>query len=213
MDPVIHVLSPALWTEPIRPPRFGGAIYARWRERAAILLGALLPDLDAVPGLLETFGLTQEPMFTRYHRIASHSIIGLIAVAILSAIIASKWPERWLLPSLRPKNRILPPVNPSLRRLLLFSSLAVSFHFIGDWITAWGTLKPLWPFSNLDTQLARVNSIEPVLCSLTIAAWAVQHFCIVHGFRKTAWSVAAIWLLLSVAYVWLRPYFGREAFV
>ena len=88
MDPITHVLSAAIWIEPLEPPKPEGAIYTRWRERAAILLGALLPDLDAVPGLLETSGLTDEPIFTQYHRIASHSFLGLIIVALLSATLA-----------------------------------------------------------------------------------------------------------------------------
>jgi len=213
MDPFTHVLSPAIWTEPLKPPRPTGAFYARWRERGAILLGALLPDLDAVPGLLETFGFTQEPMFTRYHRIASHSFLGLVVVALLSATLAWKWPERWLLPSLRPKTSTPRRVNPSWRRLFLFSMVAVVFHFVGDWITAWGTLKPFWPFSDLDAQLARVNSIEPILCSITIAAWAVQHFCLSRGHRRAAWTIAGLWLVICAMYVWLRPYYGSEAFV
>ncbi|HEQ60005.1 MAG TPA: metal-dependent hydrolase [Firmicutes bacterium] len=213
MDPITHVLSAALWTEPVQPPNPEGAIYARWRERGAVLLGALLPDLDAVPGLLETSGLSHEPLFTKYHRIASHSFVGLVVVALVAATLAWKWPEKWLLPSLRPKDPSLPRVNPSWRRLLAFATPAVIFHFLGDWITAWGTLKPFWPFSDLDTQLARVNSIEPVLCSFTIAAWAVQHFLLTRGHRRAGWAIAAGWLAVCILYVWLRPYFGPEAFV
>ena len=213
MDPITHVLSAAIWVEPLKPPKPENAIYARWRERAAILLGALLPDLDAVPGLLETSGLTDEPIFTQYHRIASHSFLGLIVVALLASTLALKWPEKWLLPSLRPKDRTSPRVNPRWRRLLLFSSIAVGFHFLGDWITAWGTLKPFWPFSNFDAQLGRVNSIEPVLCALTIAAWAIQHYLLTKGMRRSAWTVAGTWLIIVILYVWLRPIYGTEAFV
>jgi len=213
MDPITHVLSAAVWIEPLEPPRPQGALYTRWRERAAILFGALLPDLDAVPGLVETFGLTEAPVFTQYHRIASHSFLGLFLVALLAATLALKWPESWLLPSLRPKDRTSPRVDPRWRRLFLFSTVAVAFHFLGDWITAWGTLKPFWPFSGFDAQLARVNSIEPVLCGLTVAAWAIQHYVLTRGMRRLGWAVAGVWLLVVVLYVWLRPIYGPEAFV
>ena len=86
-------------------------------------------------------------------------------------------------------------------------------HFLGDWITAWGTLKPFWPFSDFDAQLGRVNSLEPILCALTIAAWAIQHYCLTQGMRRSGWAVAGVWLLVVVLYIWLRPIYGPQAFV
>ena len=213
MDVVTHVLAPALFAEPIESPTFDGFYYPRWRERAAILFGAVLPDLDAVPGLLETFGFSNQPLFATYHRVASHSIPGLIIVALLAATIARLMPERLLLPSLRPKNQDLPRRNPFWTRLFGLATMAAAFHFLGDWITAWGTLKPLWPFSHIDVQLARVNSLEPVILGMTAGAWAVQHLALRKGYRKAGWTIAGVWLALVALYVILRPMVGRPAFV
>ncbi len=213
MDPLTHVLGPLLFTEPVRPPQVERAVYARWRERIAVVLGALLPDADAAPGLLGTLRLADASIYDKYHRVAFHSLPGLILAVFLAATIARKWPERWLLPTFRPKNEGLPRIDPSRWRLMAFSGVAVLFHFLGDWITAWGKLMLLWPFSERNFQLERVNSIEPVICSVTIVAWAVQNYCLSRGRRRAGWAVAGCWLCFCVAYVWIRPYYGRPAFV
>ncbi|NQU43470.1 metal-dependent hydrolase [bacterium] len=213
MDPLTHVLAPVLWTEPLPVPEMEGAAYARWRERAAVLLGALLPDIDGTPALLTTFGFTDEPLFAQYHRIATHSLPGVVVLCLIAAAIARLWPERWLLPSLRTKNAGRPVVRPTWKRLFAFAGIALGFHLLGDAITAWGTLKLLWPFSSMDFQLERVNSIEPVLLSLTVAAWTVQYLFLQKGKRKSAWITAAVWLVACGLYVWLRPVFGPPAYV
>ncbi len=61
-------------------------------------------------------------------------------------------------------------VRPPFRRLFAFGLVGVFWHFVGDAITAWGTLKLLWPFHDMDFQLMRVNSLEPVLLTLTVTA-------------------------------------------
>jgi len=222
MDSITHVLSAALWTEPVGTPRWApgnergeiAAAYARWRERMAVGLGALLPDADGLLGWPGLFGFSADAtLYAKYHRTVTHSILGFAVVIVVSAAISRVWPERWLLPFLRTKHGGRLIVKPSWRRLIAFSAVAVFWHFIGDSVTAWGTLRILWPFSDFDAQLRRVNSLEPVLLALTVAAWGAQHFCLTRGLTKSAWAIAAAWLLLCAVYVWLRPHFGAPAFV
>jgi membrane-bound metal-dependent hydrolase YbcI (DUF457 family) len=213
MDPITHVLAPALWTEPVRPPDTPGAAYARWRERAAVVLGALLPDADGIPGLLETFGLTKSPLYTEYHRGAGHSIVGLCVLSLVGAFLARKWPEKWLIPALRTKAAGRPIALPSWGRLFAFVWIGLVWHTVGDAITAWGTLRFFWPFSTMDFQLRFVNSIEPYLLTITLSAWAVQQFLLMRGARKGAWVVSGIWLAVCVLYVIYRVHFGPAPFV
>ena len=213
MDSITHVLSAALWTEPVPSPHLDGAGYARWRERMAVVLAALLPDADGLIGLPDVAGITDGAFYAQYHRVVTHSVGGFLVAALLAATIAQRWPARWLFPSLRPRPAGLPVADPLWRRLFAFSLVSVFWHFAGDSVTAWGILKLLWPFSSMDFQLKRVNSIEPVLLCFTVAAWAIQNQCLRHGRRKTAWAVAAVWLALCALYVWLRPLFGSPAFV
>lgn len=187
--------------------------YARWRERAAVVLAALLPDADGAPGLLETFGLAGQGVYVTYHRVAGHCLPGFVVVALLAATIAWKWPERWMLPTLRTKAEGRPIAIPSWRRLLAFASITVVMHLLGDWITCWGKMKLLWPFSDWDAQLGRVNSLDMVLCGFTVAMWGVQDYCLSNDRRRGAWFVAALWFAGCALYVWLRPLFGSPAYV
>ncbi|HUT25016.1 MAG TPA: metal-dependent hydrolase [Sumerlaeia bacterium] len=205
MDPITHVLGPALWTEPLRPPCPEGAVYARWRERAALVLAALLPDCD---GLI---GWVSRPFYASHHRVATHSLVGLAVVVLVAAALARQWPERWLLPFLRTESRGRPIVRPRFRRLAGFALVAAAWHWVGDWITAWGGMCPLWPFSDADVSLSRVDSLESAILVVTAVCWAVQHHLLGRGKRKSAWVVPGFWLVLCALYVWLRPHFGEPA--
>ncbi len=207
MDSITHILSGALWTEPVRRPLGAKGHYARWRERVAILVAALLPDIDGVLGWIDP------ALYGKYHRVVTHSIGGLIVLALLAAVIAKYWPEKWLLPRFRPKADSPRIANPSYPRLLAVTSITTVFHFLGDWIGAWG-VWPLWPWKpEANFALARVNSLDVVILGMTVAAWAIQNFALAKGRRKTAWVLPVVWLALVVVYVWLRPYFGAPAYV
>jgi len=207
LDSITHILSAAIWAEPVRPPLGAEASYARWRERVAILCAALLPDVDGV------LGWNDSALYGKYHRVVTHSIIVLIALALLSALIAKYWPQKWLLPRFRPRADGSCIVNPSYVRLLAVSSITTVFHFLGDWIGGWG-IWPLWPWKpEANYALARVNSLDVVILGMTVAAWAIQHFCLSRGRRRTAWVLPVVWLTLVIVYVWLRPHFGAPAYV
>ncbi len=206
MDIVTHALSAALWTEPLTPPRCEDRVYARWRERAALVLGALLPDADGVLGWIDL------SLYDRYHRVVTHSVLGLVFVAVTSALVAQSWPERWLLPSMRTRADGRPVVSPSFSRLVCFAGVAVLWHFAGDLITAWG-IWPAWPLSARDFKLGMVNSIEPALLGITVLAAGVQHLLLRRGKRVAAWTTAMVWLALCMGYVLLRRSLLGEPFI
>ncbi|MCX7048130.1 MAG: metal-dependent hydrolase [Candidatus Sumerlaeota bacterium] len=231
MDSVTHILGALLWTEPIPAPAGQSKSFARWRDRACVILGALLPDADGILGLLDTGGAAPSALYAKYHRVLTHSVIGFLAIAAVSALIARYWPERWLLPSLRRKNQPIANATdqpslgfiaqPSLQRLFSIALIAVFIHFILDAITSWGTLRIFWPFSTFDAQLNRVNSLDPWLLIITAAAWMIQRDFLSRASRegqrpqwqRRAWVVSFAWLILGALYVWLRPIIGPRPFI
>jgi membrane-bound metal-dependent hydrolase YbcI (DUF457 family) len=207
MDSITHVLSAVIVTEPLGAPRVAeGAVYARWRERLAIFLGALVPDADGVLGWIDP------ALFASYHRKTTHSILGVVILTFLLAWVASAWPEKWLPPFVRRRYRDRRIVKPEFSRLLAFTFVAIACHWLGDWVAAWG-IWPFWPFATQDMALGRVNSLDWVLLALTVLAWAVQHLLLVRDKRRAGWIVTGVWAVLFAAYVWLRPIWGLPAFV
>jgi membrane-bound metal-dependent hydrolase YbcI (DUF457 family) len=101
VDLLTHTLTAALWTEPIIAASGMEAARPRWRQRTAVALGASLPDLDGCLGWVSQIANGDFALYTKYHRVVTHSIGGLIAVALVSALLARHWPGRWLLPSMR----------------------------------------------------------------------------------------------------------------
>ena len=197
MDPVTHVLSAALWTEPaLRRPTEASQL-PLWRARAAVALGALLPDADGLVGWVSL------SLYAKYHRVVTHSLVGLPLLIVAAALIARHWPVRWLLPSLRPAAG-QPDVRPRWRPLLGLAAIGAAWHLIGDVVTAWG-IWPLWPFSSIDLSLARVNSIEWPLLMLTVLAAGAQYWLLERARRRAAWATAALWLLAAAGYALLRP--------
>jgi inner membrane protein len=213
VDSITHILSAALWTEPLGAAgRPGAPALPRWRERMAVALGALLPDADGLLGLADMANGAPHGWYAKYHRVVSHSLPGLTACALVAAWLAWSWPGAWMLPSLRGRGVAPDAPRPPWRRLLAVAAIAVAMHLAGDAITAWGTLRLFWPLSDWDAQLGRVNSIDPWLLALTVTAWAAQHVCLTRGRRRAAWLTTALWLALCALYVWLRPLLGPPAF-
>ncbi len=208
MDTATHVLAPFILTEPfVSPSAPEGFRYPRWRERAAVLLGATLMDLD---GCLGFFSLL---LYEKYHRVVTHSIPGLIVCSLLAVLIARSWPERWLLPFLRPRDREVPAVVPRFSRLWALAAFAAALHFLGDAITNWGTLRPFWPFSDWDMQFGWVNSLSWPMLTLTLSFWAVQNQLLALGKRKWAWAAAALWLAACALFIMIRPHIMDPPYV
>jgi hypothetical protein len=209
VDLLTHVLTAALWTEPIIAASGSEEVRPRWRQRMAVALGASLPDLDGCLGWVSQSTTGDFALYTKYHRVVTHSIGGLLLVALGAALLARHWPGRWWLPSMRRRWRTdAPEISPSALGPLFFLALwAAAWHFAGDAVTAWGTLRPFWPFSDWNAQWAFMNSLEPAMLGLTLAAWAVQQFLLGKDSRTGAWGMAGFWLVACVAYAVFRPQF------
>jgi membrane-bound metal-dependent hydrolase YbcI (DUF457 family) len=207
MDIITHALSALICTEPLSPLLREGVVYAHRREQAAVILAAVLPDCDvALLHFADIFSSNEGFYYTTFHRLATHSIPGLIVIALAAAGLAWAWP----------KPRLAADVcwiKPRWRRLLGLALVGAGMHAVGDWITAWGTLKLLWPFSQADFQLGRVNSIDGILLALTLMGWAMQHFFLMQQRRRVGWMVCGLWFFLCAAYVVVRPWLLGKAFI
>ncbi len=203
MDGITHVMAPMFVTEPASFDLTMKPHYAQWRERLAVLAGALLPDVDGILGLLK------REWYADYHRVVSHSVFVVIGIAFIAALIARFWPVWLLLPSMKKSTPDGNWINPSYRRLLGFASIALVFHILLDGITAWGTLPILWPMlPDWHFQLYWVNSLELPIPFFTLFALAIQHIFIQRRMRRAAWFTLLVWLEIFALYLMLRPYFA-----
>jgi membrane-bound metal-dependent hydrolase YbcI (DUF457 family) len=203
MDAITHVMAPMLVTEPASFDLTTKARYAQWRERLAVVAAALLPDVDGILGLI------RQEWYANYHRVVSHSVFVVIAIALIAALIARYWPAWLLFPSMKKSNPDGDWINPPYRRLLGFASIALASHLLLDGITAWGTLPILWPMlPDWHFQLYWVNSLELPITLLTLSALAVQHVFIQRRQRRPAWLTVLVWLELLAVYIIIRQYVG-----
>lgn len=174
----------------------------------AALLASLLPDSDSL------LGAFSQDLYGRYHRVVTHSILGLTVITGLSAGLA--WAishqERarrfgwYVLPNQPPDSH---PARVGWAMLLLAGAIGATAHWVGDWITAFGNLTPWWPWVVSDVSLGAVNSFDPVLLTATLC-WHV-------GTRMREWPPraellgAVIWFVVCASYVIIRPMFGDPA--
>lgn len=172
----------------------------------AAMIGALLPDSDSALALIgmEYYG--------KYHRVISHSILGLGIITPIAAVVA--WaltrPLAWRrfgwfvsdnLPNADPA-----PAHASISLLLPCALLGTATHWVGDWITGFGGICPFWPWSMWDASLRAVNSFDAVLFSSTLA-WHIS-------IRRLNWPrrgeaiITAVWFLVCASYVIWRLVHG-----
>ena len=212
MDSITHILAAALFCQPIAAPPLDARIEKRpaWRKAFAIMLGGLLPDGDVVLGLINPL------WYERYHRVFTHSFGGLTLLAFLIAYLAYRWPEKWILPFMRPKADHRRIINFPYRHLLLIAAISLLIHLILDWVTKWG-IWPLWPISHADFALGRVNSLDLTVCLFTLGAWGIQTALMARSktlARGAApWVIATGWAFFLIAYVIIRPMVGPPAYV
>lgn len=206
MDSITHILSAALFTEPIGCPQ-GNLSHDRWRGRLAIIVAALLPDADGVLGWIDS------GLYGAYHRKITHSVGGLIVILFLAALIAWRWPAKWFPSFMKSTGEGNKPAHRAPFGCLLgFSAIALILHLTGDWVGAWG-IWPLWSFSERDFAAGWINSLDPVILALTVAFWALQHMLLQAGRRRWAWGMAALWLMACAIYIAGHSSFGPKAFV
>jgi inner membrane protein len=159
---------------------FGAAIYRGWFERYTPrtlplwLIGANLPDIDVV---IRLWGKTAN---LRHHRGITHSIFGVVALAL---ILASLW---WLLERRR---------EPSSGwvRLFIASLIALSTHPLLDALNNYG-VRPLLPFNNRWFYGDLVFIIDPWIWLMLGGGLFLQS----RAESRSKWLFAAIGLLTSM---------------
>lgn len=175
------------------------------------ILGSTLMDADGIAGLI----LGQD-FYGRWHRVATHSIIGLAACAAVAAAVGwrlgavERWRRfGWHLADRLAADSPLPERAPAALHLRV-ACVAAAMHFVADAITGYGNLHPFWPWSTrFEASLHATNSFDAVMLGMALA-W---HFAA----RWRPWPAArqvalgAAWLGLSAAYVGLRLLFLEPA--
>ncbi len=187
----------------------------------AAVLGALLIDAD--PWLY----LIDPSYYGFYHRVVTHSIVGMIGVALVSAgIVWAFYALLWRISTNRPfttsARRFGWYVSPNLvageqpqrlsyHPLVAAASAGVALHWVYDVITGFGNMEPFWPLSHYDASLHAVMSFDPVIFSATLG-WhiLIRRLDLVR--RKEVW-ISLGYAVGIVAYVAVRYASGVRTFI
>jgi LexA-binding, inner membrane-associated putative hydrolase len=177
----------------------------------AAVLGSLIQDGDSWLYLIGShyYGL--------YHRVASHSWIGLLACGIAAACLAwlvtcvPKWRRfGWFVSSNLPKAEEIAP-HPPLRLFITAALIAAYLHWCADVITGFGNMLPLWPWSRWDASLRIVFSFDLIIFTTTLG-WHIAVRRLDWPRRKEA-VIAAGYLVLMAVYLTARWKSGVITFI
>jgi len=165
-----------------------------------LILAANAPDIDVLTGFKSSV------TYLKYHRGISHSLLGIIVLAIIIWGIMY-----WL-----GKNVQAKPVLPlNSRWLLLAALLGTGSHLLLDFTTAYG-VRPFLPFSGRWYAWDIMFILDPLLLALLIAGLAVPWLLgLVSeevGARKSRLVPGAIFCLGAMAALWgIRDFAHRRA--
>lgn len=182
MDPIAHTLFGATLAET--------GLKRRTRyATATLLIGANLPDIDAVAGLWgDDFSL----FFRRGH---THGIVALVVLPLLLAGAMALW-HRWRSARRGPDGRSAtgaapssdsPPLRP--RALIALAFLAVWSHPLLDWLNTYG-VRLLMPFDGRWFYGDTLFIVDPWFWLLTAAGVVLA--------RSQSWRTLSGWALLAL---------------
>jgi membrane-bound metal-dependent hydrolase YbcI (DUF457 family) len=165
MDPITHICSGILLGQGLRP-------------RTAVLkttllvggLAAFAPDMDSVSYLWGS------EVFYRVHHTYTHTVVGVIVVALILAAIESHWLK-----------------TVSFSRLLLLNLVGGAIHVCGDMIALW-PLRLLWPFSDYDFVLKWTSDFDYVVLAVVVVATGLSETDSLQ--HRAPWIIAGAGLLL-----------------
>lgn len=179
-----------------------------WQQQLALagVLGSLVMDADAA------FALGGLNFYGKYHRVVTHSLVGLEVCALLAAVAAWVAGRRegwrrfgWFVADRLPGDSP-PPTPVSFAACLGVAWIAAHAHWVADWITAFGNLQPLWPWDTREVALGATNSFDVFLLVLTCAWHGVLRWKNLP--REREWPISLGWLLIAAGYVTWRAVFG-----
>ncbi|MFQ5931088.1 MAG: metal-dependent hydrolase [Nitrospiraceae bacterium] len=173
MDALTHTCSGILLGHALRP------IPAVRRQTLVVLgLAALAPDVDVVAYLWgpETY--------SRFHHTYTHTIWGVIFLALLLAAIEQTWVRQISFP-----------------RLFGLNLAGCSIHMLGDMIALW-PLQLLWPLSDHDFALRWTGDFDLVVLIVVGLATGLAATDGLQG--RARWMLGGVVLILA-GYFWWFP--------
>jgi len=158
--------------------------------------------------------LIQPYYYGKYHRVASHNLWALFLIGLACAGIA------WAVTRVRPWRRFgwfvadnlpredPPPAHVPWAWFAFVAVVAAYLHFAADWITGFGNLQPLWPWSAWDPSLRAVTSFDLPIFVATLA-WHLSMRWFQPGRRGEGWMTviyaAAVALYIAACHLWGSP--------
>lgn len=176
MDPITHICSGILLGQGLRPD-------TAVRKTTLLMAGlaAFAPDVDSVSYLWGS------DAFYQVHHTYTHTLVGVIVVALLLAAIESRWIK-----------------TLSFCRLLGINLVGGIIHLCGDMIALW-PLRILWPFSDDNFVLSWTRDFDYVVLAVVVVAAGLSE---TDGLQHRAPWIIAIGFFLLVAYFLLIPGWG-----
>lgn len=165
----------------------------------AIVIGANLPDIDIISAL---GGATT---YLKYHRGATHSILGITVLAV------ALWAFFYWLNRKFPQKKKRIPFNA--KWLFLGCWTATASHLLLDLTNSYG-VRVFWPFSNHWYAWDLESIVDPLLLILLIAALSLPVlFRLVSeemGARKSGFQAGAITALCLMGALWSVRWFAHQ---
>ena len=176
MDPITHTCSGILLGQGLRP-------HTTVRKTTLLVAGlaAFAPDFDSVSYLWGS------DTFYWVHHTYTHTLVGLVLVALVLAAIESRWIKTLSFP-----------------RLVSLNLIGGAIHLCGDIIALW-PLRILWPFSDYDFVLKWTSDFDYVVLAIVVVATGLSE---TDGFQHRApWIIVGGFLLL-IGYFLFIPGWG-----
>jgi membrane-bound metal-dependent hydrolase YbcI (DUF457 family) len=161
MDPISHVAFGWTLIKAVGPREREAA---RRGIGAAVILGALSPDLDAV---VMPFGWDR---YLRVHEIGTHTIVGILVCGLLTAGLVRLFGRR------------------DYKLLAACATIAAASHLLLDLLSS-ARLKPAWPLVDAVVSLPVVAMADPWLLVLCVAGAATTWMA---GVRRRGPTVALV---------------------
>lgn len=172
MDPITHTCSGILLGQGLRPKP---AV-----RRTTLLVAGLAgfaPDFDSVSYLWGA------DAFYRFHHTYTHTLVGIVALAIVLAVVESHWLRDF-----------------SFVRLLGLNLAGCTIHLCGDVIALW-PLRLLWPFSEHNFTLQWTRDFDYVVLGVVVVAAGLSE---TDGFQHRApWIIGGAFLLLAAYFIFI----------
>lgn len=179
MDPFTHACSGILIGQALRPS-------PEIRRQTLLVLGlaALAPDVDVASYLWGS------ETFYRVHHVYTHTLLGVVVLAILLA-----------------KIEIFLARGITFIKLIALNLVGCTAHLLGDIIAVW-PLRLLWPLGNYDFALHWTGDFDLVVLVVVGLATAIAEL---DGQRERApWVLAGVVLILVGYFLWFPGWAGLQ---